>query len=131
MTVSVETGASAHWPVGDPTCRSIVTDSESERNARDRMKTLTRSRSPGLPDGEYQFVTSSPVIGSSEAKPAKPSASRAASHNTGLTVLPVCGPKLRSDSRLARPSTVNNVSSVRCGSSIAACGCSVTPAAGR
>ena len=72
-----------------------MTDSESERNARDRIKTLTRSRSFGLAGGEYQLVTTTPVIGSSEPVPAKSNVSSAACHSTGLTVLPVCGPMLR------------------------------------
>src|SRR6266540_2662884 len=40
-------GAGFHSPVGRRSSRSIVTETESERNARDRMKTLIRMRCPG------------------------------------------------------------------------------------
>ena len=93
----------APLPGGDRTCRSTVTDSESERNARDRMKTLTRSRSFGLAGGEYQFVTIEPGHRVFRADAGEIEVSSAACHRTGLTVLPVCGPGLRSDFALGEP----------------------------
>src|SRR3984893_15757182 len=103
---------SAHCP-SPPRCwRSTVTVSESECNARDRMKTLTRNRRFGLPGGEYQTLNIKPVSGSSEAYLTKSSVSCAACHRTGLTVRPVCGPGSLTDSFLARPSTVKIVASV-------------------
>ena len=85
---------------------------ESDRKARDRMKTLTLKRSFGLPGGEYQSVTIEPVSGSSEAYLTKSSVSCAACHRIGLTVLPVCGPGSLTDSFLARPRTVRMLASV-------------------
>src|SRR5207248_778773 len=103
---------SAHCPSPERCWRSTVTVSESECNARDRMKTLTRYRTFGLPGGEYQSVTIEPVSGSSEAYLTKSSVSCAACHRIGLTVRPVCGPGSLTDSFLARPSTVQIVASV-------------------
>src|ERR1700758_2557799 len=80
---------SAHCPSAERCWRSTVTVNESECNARDRMKTLTRYRTFGLPGGEYQSVTIEPVNGSSEAYLTKLSVSCAACHRTGLTVRPV------------------------------------------
>ena len=96
-------------PVAERCCRSTVTVSELECNARDRMKTLIRYRTFGLSGGEYQSVTIEPVSGSSEAYLTKSSVSCAACHRIGLTVRPVCGPGSFSDFFLARPSTVQIV----------------------
>src|SRR5204862_5373312 len=103
---------SAHCPSPERCWRSTVTVSESECNARDRMKTLTRYRTFGLPGGEYQSVTIEPVRGSSEAYLTDSRVTCAARHTIGLTVRPVCGPGASTDSLLARQSTVQTVAAV-------------------
>src|SRR6516162_3046118 len=74
---------SAHCPVADRSCRSTVTVTESDRSARDRMKTFTLNRSFGLSGGVYQSVTIEPVRGSSEAYLTKLIVSCAACHRIG------------------------------------------------
>src|SRR5215472_10936663 len=103
---------STHWPFSERTCRSTVTVNESECRARDRMNTLIRYCSFGLPGGEYQSVTIEPVSGSSDVYLTKSSVSCAACHRIGLTVLPVNGPGSFTDSFLARPRIVQMVASV-------------------
>src|SRR5215469_8780388 len=103
---------SVHCPPAERTCRSTVTDSESECSVRDKMKTLIRKRSFGLSGGEYHSVTIEPVRGSSEEYLTKSSVSCAACHRIGLTVPPVRGPGSFTDSFFARPSIVHRVASV-------------------
>ena len=112
VVTSFATGVARHSPLAARSWRSTVTAIESERNARDRTKTVTRSRSPVLPRGAYQSVMRRPDIGSSEPVPAKCSVSSAACHNSGLTCSPVCGPIARCEGLLARPRTVHSVASV-------------------
>ena len=92
-TTLLATVLSSHCPLAERACRSTVTTMESERSARALIKAVMRSRSLGLPFGEYHSVTARPVCGSSESSLAKLSVSIVACHNSGLTPDPVCGPE--------------------------------------